>query len=283
MSLSTEMKRNPHEKTPLLPRSRSSQASINVDEPIASSPPPRHPIERSSHTVNDLELIRFRRKHANALERFLRACKYGDVPTIQAIVAEISDEEEERGGEGERVAQNQETPDRAAATAGRRFNLKLLLHSRGIDTLTGLQICCYYDQFSAASFLLELARANLSPEDVKALLEARSLNGKGVATALMLVSSIQICRLLIDAGAEIEAADPIGMRPLHYAASSDNAAVAAVLLRCGADVNAQDKRGASPLHWAAFEGYHYTAMMLLGSGASQELQDAQVRVSFYGE
>lgn len=216
--------------------------------------------------VNDIQLTVFRRKYSGPLDKFLRSCKYGDVDTAESVVAQLTTEQ--LADDVEKVLDIE---------AYRRLNLKLLLHSRGADTLNGLQLACYYDQNGIAKYIIDVAREFLSPDEVKSILESKALSGKGTATALMLVSSIHTCRLLLDAGADKAAVDTIEMTPLHYAASSDNAGVVAVLLRYGADVNAQDKRGATALHWAVFEGYHYTAMMLVGSGADQSVQDAQVR------
>ena len=57
---------------------------------------------------------------------------------------------------------------------------------------------------------------------------------------------------LIDAGADLDAADAVGLTALHYAAGKywDGGATAALLLKSGANVNALTLRGSTPLHAA---------------------------------
>ena len=47
-----------------------------------------------------------------------------------------------------------------------------------------------------------------------------------------------------------------------------------MLIESGADVNAQDPRGYAPLHWAAFKNYHEVVQLLLQRGAFVNIQSA---------
>jgi ankyrin repeat protein len=61
-----------------------------------------------------------------------------------------------------------------------------------------------------------------------------------------------LARLLIAAGANVEALNEHDERPLHAAAAYGRPAVVTVLLARGADVNARGPAGSTPLHAAAF-------------------------------
>lgn len=60
----------------------------------------------------------------------------------------------------------------------------------------------------------------------------------------------------------------------------DAAAMVKVLLGAGANVNARDARGMTPLHLAAATGQLHTARALLEGGAQADLRDAQGRTAY---
>ncbi len=80
-------------------------------------------------------------------------------------------------------------------------------------------------------------------------------------------------RLLIAAGAPIEARDKRGRTPLHLAAFSGLVSVAAELLARGARPDPRDKGGHTPLHIAAAQGRVGVAALLLRAGASLSARD----------
>ena len=59
-----------------------------------------------------------------------------------------------------------------------------------------------------------------------------------------------MARLLIDEGADVQAADNKGRTPLHQTSGEGHLEVARLLLDEGADVQAADINGRTPLHEA---------------------------------
>lgn len=60
----------------------------------------------------------------------------------------------------------------------------------------------------------------------------------------------QLCRLLLSAGADADAADQDKQRPLHLACRRGHSAVVELLLSCGVSANAMDYGGHTALHCA---------------------------------
>lgn len=71
-----------------------------------------------------------------------------------------------------------------------------------------------------------------------------------------------VIRALVEGGAELEAKNIRGERPLHSGAEAGDVARLTYLLEKGADANAADKEGNTPLHAAAL-GRHRDAVKLL--------------------
>ena len=99
--------------------------------------------------------------------------------------------------------------------------------------------------------------------------------------------------LLRDAGANLEATEKYGSRPLHCAASHGDAKLVSLLVEAGANVNAADGYGATALHSAATEGGggHEKARtdcvkVLLAAGADVDARNndgrTPLRVAMFG-
>lgn len=79
-----------------------------------------------------------------------------------------------------------------------------------------------------------------------------------------------IARMLLSAGAKVNAADATGATPLMWASYFErvNADMARLFLQAGADVKAVNKQGESALDWARARGETKVAKMLRGAGAA---------------
>ena len=79
---------------------------------------------------------------------------------------------------------------------------------------------------------------------------------------------------LLKQPAEVNAADPDGTTPLHWAVRADDLDLATRLVQAGATVRVANRYGVSPLSLAALNGNAAMVRLLLANGA-----DASQRVS----
>jgi hypothetical protein len=80
-------------------------------------------------------------------------------------------------------------------------------------------------------------------------------------------------RLLVDAGANPDAACRLGYTALHRAAQARDTAIVSLLLEAGANVNAAANLGGTALHYAAHRGSTDCVEVLLAAGASVNARD----------
>lgn len=84
----------------------------------------------------------------------------------------------------------------------------------------------------------------------------------------------RVVKILIDAGADVNARDRTGSTTLMFAASGPFPDTVALLLDRGAQINAIDgNEHFTPLMWAAAEGQAEVVALLLKRGADATLQD----------
>ena len=93
------------------------------------------------------------------------------------------------------------------------------------------------------------------------------------ATPLLLSVSAgagDVAELLLDRGANVEAANEIGSAPLHEAAAAGDFEIVELLLDRGANVEAADDLGETPLHAAVLSSSVEVVELLLDRGANVE-------------
>ena len=100
-----------------------------------------------------------------------------------------------------------------------------------------------------------------------ALLEATNALGKTPLHIAMTSGSPEMIALLINRGANVNAADNTGLTPLHIAAWYTKTATAGQVLDAGADIDARDQFGDTPLHVAAANGRLAMCQFLVERGA----------------
>ena len=81
-------------------------------------------------------------------------------------------------------------------------------------------------------------------------------------------------RSLIASGADPNASDAGGGRPLYFASAGGHTATVSALIAAGADVNAQDQSDWTALHVASVEGHLDAVLALLAaSGIDKDAQN----------
>ena len=73
-----------------------------------------------------------------------------------------------------------------------------------------------------------------------------------------------VCRVLIDAGADLQTKNEVGTSPLHYACASGALDIVKMLVEAGAGVHATDSQGDPCLTIAAYYGHTETVRYLVG-------------------
>ena len=86
--------------------------------------------------------------------------------------------------------------------------------------------------------------------------------------------------LLRDAGANLEATDFLGNRPLHCAVWRGNAGLLSLLVQSGVNVDATNTENSTALHVAALQGATDCVEVLLAAGATPNLLEENERTPF---
>jgi ankyrin repeat protein len=128
--------------------------------------------------------------------------------------------------------------------------------------------------------LLNLPAANGSLETARVLIEAGAAldaADKTGLTALMCAAHqghAAIVRLLTDSGAALELRDCEGFTALMYAANAGQRGAAEALLEASADPHARANDDSTPLMFAAQHGYDEVVVLLLRAGADPAAEGA---------
>jgi uncharacterized protein len=119
--------------------------------------------------------------------------------------------------------------------------------------------------------LLHLAAAFADRETVVTLLDAGAdvrqisetpLRNQALHALLALSKDAEVARLLIERGADVNAAQTAGYRPLHQAAVAGREDLVRLLLDASADKSARCDRGKTPAEYARERGFQELAAIL---------------------
>jgi len=113
----------------------------------------------------------------------------------------------------------------------------------------------------------------LIDEDAKA--HGITVRGQSPLQLAAMTDNVSVVRMLIDGGADIDAAEPGDhFRPLHNAATNGCTHVCELLLKHGADMDAQTTQGDSALSLAATNGHADIVSLLLSFHANHAICNA---------
>jgi len=88
------------------------------------------------------------------------------------------------------------------------------------------------------------------------------------------IDNIELVKLLVDQGSNLNLMDMNGIAPLQSLASRGLVKAAELLIEEGADLNIQDKFGlATPLHMASISGHYQMVVLLIEKGANANIID----------
>ena len=132
-----------------------------------------------------------------------------------------------------------------------------------------------YDSSFGSPFELILRRnsAELTRLFINAGADVRRISGSGSSPmefAAGNVSDPEIFRLLIDAGASVTSRGAGGRTPLHRAAGTSRVTNVALLIELGADIDAADEQGLTPLMLAS--SIYGNMEILINAGADVNIQ-----------
>lgn len=185
------------------------------------------------------------------------AIEAGDAQAVQRLLA---------GDRSLLVTRNQrgESPVLAACYRRQQKVLEILLAARPeLDVWE-----------AAAAGQLEAVRAHLARD--RSLVAAYSHDGWTPLHLAAFFGHEAVAAELLrhDASAEAWSTNALANQPLHAAAAGRNLAVCKLLIEAGADVNARQHGGFSPLHGAAEGGQQELVELLLDNGADRKARAA---------
>ncbi|GAB1866370.1 Transient receptor potential channel pyrexia [Camponotus japonicus] len=156
-------------------------------------------------------------------------------------------------------------PLHLAATLGNVHCIKLLLEYNADVTIQTANTKLTPLHLTAEKGNAECTRLLLN---AGAKTETRNSSDQTAMHLATLAQSVETIDILIEAGAEVNAADNKGRIPLHNAVAKTlrGSEMVKTLIQAGASVNKADKCGYTPLHIAALNENSHSVVMLLSEG-----------------
>lgn len=143
---------------------------------------------------------------------------------------------------------------------------KVEVDFRTPEGLSAVHLAVLRGDVKAVQQLLDVASC---PVDFK------SLKGRTPLMHAVMKGHLQLIKVFLDRGADIEAKDENSMTPILVAAQHGKSTAYLVLRHRGADVAAVDINGCSAAHWAAFHNHSGFLHMLRAFNPSFEAKDLQ--------
>lgn len=162
-----------------------------------------------------------------------------------------------------------------AITGTGDLNMCKYLVRKGASCEGALHLACFTGKFDVVEwFLDEIAQGTGRPSIGSEGVNTKGFRGNTALHLACLQGHFEICRLLIQRGADVLAANEVGSTPLHEAVLSPHAArIAALLIAHGADIHARDREDRAPLHKASSMGHIEHCKVLLDIGADINILD----------
>ena len=187
------------------------------------------------------------------------------MPSAEDLIAAV------KAGDAERVtAMVAEAPELASARD--KDGVSALMHSRyrSNRAVTDALLAADpdLDVYEAAALgYLDRLRARL--DDDAASVQSLSADGYTALHFAAFFAKPEAARTLIDAGAPVDvvATNEMRVQPLHSAAAGHNVEVCRLLLAAGAEIDARQAGGFTPLHEAAQNGDPEMVELFLSAGA----------------
>ena len=131
------------------------------------------------------------------------------------------------------------------------------------------------DYIKTSDILLYAARRG-SGDICKILIDSGAnvnVKDSGDNTPLHCAARADVCKILIDSGADVNARNSGGSTPLHRAAHYHGADVCKELIDAGANVNVKNSGGSTPLHNAACVGKLQAVELLASNNADVSISN----------
>jgi len=139
------------------------------------------------------------------------------------------------------------------------------VHSRNVDNLQAIDIASYCGHVDIVKFLRDrLPRTNSSC--------ISSGTGTDCNCKTSTAVDLKTGRSLLENGADVDAENVDGLRPIHWAVRSGLVELVELLIRHGANVDAADVYGNRPLHEAVCDGLN-VVRLLIHHGAKVNVQN----------